>query len=312
MERPTPRPAPPSAGTDLHALDLHHGGVPQAIAAHALELGGGAFVLVDPGPGATRPRLEAALAETGLDLEGLQAILVSHVHLDHAGAAGALARRSGATVYAHPRAARHLLDPARLMASATRVYGDRMDALWGAMEPVPPDQLRVVEDGERFALGRHRVRALDAPGHAGHQHAWLLADGRAFPGDAAAIRLPGQRVLMPATAPPEIDLVAWPRTLDALAAARLDVLHLPHFGPVPDVAEHLEMLRTALVAWADVARAGIAAGEDDAALATRLERFLRAELAAAGVPAEGVDRAVRAAGPKMCAVGLRRALAPTV
>ena len=195
------------------------------------------------------------------------------------------------------------------MASATRVYGDRMDALWGPMEPVPADLLRVVEDGEAFALGAHRVRALAAPGHAGHQHAWLLADGRAFPGDAAAIRLPGQSVLMPATAPPEIDLVAWPRTLDALAAARLDALHLPHFGPVDDVADHLARLRAALDAWADVARTGIAAGEDDDALAARLERFLRAELAAAGVPQEGADRAIRAAGPKMCAVGLRRALA---
>jgi glyoxylase-like metal-dependent hydrolase (beta-lactamase superfamily II) len=195
------------------------------------------------------------------------------------------------------------------MASATRVYGDRMEALWGAMEPVPADQLRVLEDGEAVAIGPHRVRALAAPGHANHQHAWLLDDGRAFPGDAAAIRLPGQRVLMPATAPPEIDLVAWPRTLDALAATRPDALHLPHFGPVTDVADHLTRLRTALVAWADVARAGIAAGEDDAALAARLERFLRAELAADGVPAEGADRAVRAAGPHMCAVGLRRALA---
>jgi glyoxylase-like metal-dependent hydrolase (beta-lactamase superfamily II) len=294
---------------DLHTLDLHHDGVPHAIAAHALELGEGAFALVDPGPGATLPRLEAALAESGLDLQGLAAILVSHVHLDHAGAAGALARRTRARVYVHPRAARHLADPTRLMASATRVYGDRMDALWGAMEPVPADQLRVVEDGEAIDLGPHRVRALAAPGHANHQHAWLLADGRAFPGDAAAIRLPGQRVLMPATAPPEIDLIAWPRTLDALAAARLDALHLPHFGPVDDVADHLARLRAALIAWADVVRAGIAAGEDDDALAARLDRFLRAELAADGVPADAADRAVRAAGPRMCAVGLRRALA---
>lgn len=294
--------------SDLHALDLLHDGVPEAIAAHALELGGGAFALVDPGPGSTLPRLEAALAAAGLEPGGLQALLVSHVHLDHAGAAGALARRTGARVLCHPRAAPHLADPARLLASATRVYGERMDALWGAMESVPADQLRVLEDGEALALGRRRVRALAAPGHAGHQHVWLLDDGRAFPGDAAAIRLPDQDVLMPATAPPEIDLVAWGHTLDALAAARPDALHLPHFGRVDDVADHLTRLRTALVAWADVVRAGIAEGEDDDALAERLEAFLRDALAAAGVPAEGADRAVRAAGPRMCAVGLRRAL----
>ncbi|MDF1521390.1 MAG: MBL fold metallo-hydrolase [Trueperaceae bacterium] len=304
------------ATPDLTAIDLHHAGVPEMIAAHALDLGDGTFALVDPGPGATLPRLEAGLAELGLELDALGAILVSHVHLDHAGAAGALAGRSGATVYAHPRAAIHLADPSRLLASATRVYGDLMDALWGPMEPVPEAQLRVAEDGEAFVLGRHRVHALAAPGHAGHQHAWLLGDGRAFPGDAASIRLPGQDVIMPATAPPEIDLEAWPRTLDALAAARLDALHLPHFGVrggpagggADAVLEHLERVRTALQAWTDVARAGIAAGEDDAALAARLERFLRAELAAAGVPAEGADRAIRAAIPRMCAVGLRRAL----
>lgn len=293
-----------------HLLDLHHAGVPEAIGAYLLPTGGGAFALVDPGPGATLPRLEAAIAEAGFELAGLAGVLVTHVHLDHAGAAGALARRTGAAVFAHPRAAPHLADPGRLLASARRVYGAQLDELWGPMEPVPAGQLRVVEDGEAFAVGGLRARAIAAPGHANHQHAYALGDGRLHPGDAAAIRLPGVRTLLPATAPPEIDLDAWGRTLDAFEAAAPDVLLLPHFGPKTDVGDHLARLRAALDAWAQVARTGIEAGEHDRALADRLEAYLRAELAEEGAPAEAVARALRAAGPLMCAIGLRRALAP--
>jgi glyoxylase-like metal-dependent hydrolase (beta-lactamase superfamily II) len=289
-------------------VDLMHLDVPEAIASYLLPLGDGAFAVVDPGPGSTVARLESEVARAGFDLAALAAVFVTHVHLDHAGAAGALAERTGAFVVAHPRAAPHLIDPSRLLASAGRVYGDLMERLWGDMVPVPETQVRVVEDGETVSLGDHRLTALAAPGHAGHQHAYRLEDGRLFPGDAAAIRLPHQKTLMPATAPPEIDLAAWKRTLDTLEADPPTQLLLPHFGPVDDVGDHLARLRVALDTWADVVRTGLAAGEDDAALATRLEAFLRAELAAEGVPAEAADRAVRAAGPPMCVVGLRRAL----
>ncbi len=289
-------------------VDLLHLGVPEAIASYLVPLGDGAFAIVDPGPGSTLTHLETEVARAGFDLAALAAVFVTHVHLDHAGAAGALAERTGAFVVAHPRAAPHLADPARLLASAGRVYGDLMERLWGDMTPVPGPQLRVVEDGETVALGRRRFLALDAPGHAGHQHGYRLDDGRLFPGDAAAIRLPHQRTLMPATAPPEIDLVAWKRTIDTLEADLPVQLLLPHFGPVDDVAAHLARLRVALDTWAEVVRTGLSVGEDDGALATRLEAFLRTELATEGVPAEAADRAVRAAGPRMCAVGLRRAL----
>lgn len=294
----------------IRPLDLLHAGVPEAIGAYPLPTGHGGFALIDPGPGSTLARLEEAIADAGFELAGLHAILVTHVHLDHAGAAGALARRTGATVVAHTRAAPHLADPARLLASARRVYGARLDELWGPMEAVPTAQLRVVEDGESIDLGGGvRVRAIAAPGHANHQHAYLLDDGRLHPGDAAAIRLPGQRTILPATAPPEIDLDAWGRTLDAFAAVGPDVLLLPHFGPKTDVADHLARLRTGLETWAQVVREGVAAGEHDRGLADRIEAHLRAELTAEGAVEEAVTRALRAAGPLMCAIGLRRALA---
>lgn len=289
-------------------IDLHHVDVPEAIASYLVPLAGGAFALVDPGPGSTLGRLEAAIGEAGFEIEALTDVLVTHVHLDHAGGAGALAACTGATVHAHPRAARHLADPSRLLASATRVYGAHMDTLWGAMVPIPAARLRVVDDGGTIDLGPRRFTAIDAPGHARHQHAYRLDDGRLFPGDAAAIRLPHQRTLMPATAPPEIDLDAWDRTLDALSAAAPTQMLLPHFGPVDDVADHVARLRAALRTWADVVRRGVAAGQDDEAIAEALESYLRAELAAEGTPTEAANRAVRAAGPRMCVVGLKRAL----
>jgi len=292
----------------IHTLDLRHLGVAEAIASYLVPLDAGAFALVDPGPGSTLPRLEAAVADAGFELGALAAILVTHVHLDHAGAAGALAARTGARVVAHPRAAPHLTDPSRLLASARRVYGDRMDELWGPLEPVPTERLRVVAGGERVSVGSRAFQVIEAPGHAYHQHAYLLDDGALFPGDAAAIRLPGQRAIMPATAPPEIDLDAWNVTLDAFEAAGPALLLLPHFGPKTDVADHLARLRAALPAWAAVVRSGLDLGEDDAALADRLEAYLRAELAAEGVPPEAIDRNLRATGSRMCAVGLRRAL----
>ncbi len=292
----------------IRTLDLHDLGVAEAIAAYLVPLDAGAFALVDPGPGSTLPRLEAAIADAGFELDALTTILVSHVHLDHAGAAGALARRTGARVVAHPRAAPHLADPSRLLASAGRVYGARMDELWGAMEPVPPERLQVAAGGERLTLGSRTVDVVEAPGHAYHQHAYLLDDGALFPGDAAAIRLPGQRAIMPATAPPEIDLDAWNRTLDAFEAAGPELLLLPHFGPKDDVADHLARLRAALPAWSAGARGGLDLGEDDATLADRLEAYLRAELGAEGVAPEAIDRNLRATGTRMCVVGLRRAL----
>jgi glyoxylase-like metal-dependent hydrolase (beta-lactamase superfamily II) len=293
----------------IHALDLHHAGVPETIASYLVALDDGAFALVDPGPGSTLPRLEAAVGEAGHDLAALTTIFVTHVHLDHAGAAGTLAARTGAAVVAHPRAAPHLADPSRLLASARRVYGGQMEGLWGTMDPVPADRLQVVEDGDVVEFGGRRVIVIDAPGHANHQHAYLLDDGHLFPGDAAAIRLPRQRALMPATAPPEIDLDAWGRTLDRFDAAAPISLLLPHFGAKDDVVDHLARLRAALPVWAAVIRDGLDAGERDHELADRLEAHLRAELAAEGTPPEDTERAIRAAGPHMCAVGLRRALA---
>lgn len=293
-----------------HTLDLLHLGVPEAIASALLEAGDGRFALVDPGPGSTLPTLLARLAEHGCSLPQLGWIFVSHVHLDHAGAAGELAERSGAQVLAHPRAARHLLDPTRLLASAERIYGEAMPRLWGAMRPVPAGQLRVLEDGEEVRCGALRLRAIEAPGHARHQHAYLSDRGELFPGDAAAIRLPGQRTLMPATAPPEIDLEAWAHTLTRFEALPIEALHLPHFGVKHDVAPHFARLREALPRWAATVQRGLELAEDDDALAARLAAALRAELSAEGVDEGGIERALRAAGPRMCAVGLRRALQP--
>jgi glyoxylase-like metal-dependent hydrolase (beta-lactamase superfamily II) len=294
--------------TMVHTLDLHHQGVPELIAAHLIELEAGRCALVDPGPGRTLTRLRSELHTLGYEPRDIAAIFVTHVHLDHAGGAAELAIESGAPLYAHPRAAPHLLDPTRLWESARRIYGSQMDPLWGAMVPLPPGQLRVLQNGDRVDLAGTHLWAIEARGHANHQHAYLSIDGALFPGDAAAIRLPGQATPMPATAPPEIDLVAWAQTLATFAALPIGALYLPHFGPVHDVAAHLTRLRGALLQWSEVIAEGLAAGDDHPLLAARLEGFLRAELRREGVAADAADRAILAAGPMMCAIGLRRAL----
>ena len=293
-------------------VDLHFQGERGAIAAHLWPLAQGGFAVVDPGPGSTLPRLVEGMRHAGFDPADLRAILVSHVHLDHAGAAGALAQRTGATVIAHPRAASHLIDPSRLWRSAQRVYGDAMEHLWGGMESVPAEQVRVVAGGERVTIAGTRVHVIEAPGHARHQHAYASDDGDLFPGDACAIRFPGSRVIVPATAPPEIDLHAWPATLAAFAEAGIRTAWLPHFGAIVGegaVRDHLERVRVGLIVWSELVTSALALGEEAAAIADRLEAFIRRSFAVEGMDALA-ERGVRSAGPRMSVDGLVRALAP--
>lgn len=214
-------------------------------------------VLIDPGPsssvGALLPLLDAAPP---------RAIALTHIHLDHAGAAGTLARRyPDAEVWVHERGAPHMVDPAKLLASATRLYGEDMQRLWGEVLPVPAERLRVLRGGER--VGPFAVAYT--PGHASHHVAYLHEpSGRAFAGDVAGVRIGDGAVIAP-TPPPDIDLEAWRASLDVLEAWRPSSLAVTHFGSHEDVAEHLAALREHL---AEVER--WAAEGDEASFAARL------------------------------------------
>jgi glyoxylase-like metal-dependent hydrolase (beta-lactamase superfamily II) len=220
-------------------------------------------VLIDPGPASSLDSLLAALPG-----EKPRAILLTHIHLDHAGGTGTLVRRwPDLEVYVHRRGAPHLADPAKLIASATRLYGTHMERLWGEVAPVPEPNLRPLDGGET-PLG---FEVAYTPGHASHHVSYLHgSSGTAFVGDVAAVRIPPANFVIPPTPPPDIDLEAWEASLDRVLAWRPDRLALTHFGSVSSPAEHMEVVRKRLREQGERARTS---GPDE------FERDLRSDVA---------------------------------
>lgn len=229
----------------IEVLDLGYRDTPMTIAAF-LVFGedGGAPVLVETGPESTLPALERGLAAHGVESGDIRHVLLSHIHLDHAGAAGWWATR-GARVYVHPRGAPHLIDPSKLIASATRIYGDQMDALWGPITPAPAEFVTGIEDGDKIEIAGLEFTAIETPGHARHHHVYRLGDV-AFTGDAAGIRIPGSTWIDLPAPPPEFDLEVWKGTLDRLRRENFATFYRTHFGPSGDVAAELDRFEALL------------------------------------------------------------------
>jgi glyoxylase-like metal-dependent hydrolase (beta-lactamase superfamily II) len=221
----------------MRTIDLEHMGREHVICCWEVD-----GVLVDPGPQSCEETLIAAL-----DGETPRALLLTHIHFDHAGAAGALVRRwPDVPVYVHERGARHMADPARLVASVTRLFGeDGMRKLWGEVVAVPEANLRVLEGGESGVEGAFRVAYT--PGHASHHVSYLHEEtGTAFVGDVAGVRIPPANFTMAPTPPPDIDVAAWEQSLKTLREWDPQTLALTHFGPVHEVGEQLEVVRERL------------------------------------------------------------------
>ncbi len=233
---------------NIHILDTHFQGMEQVTAVYLL-IGPEGPVLVETGPGSTLTAVLDALAAHGYRPGDIGHVLLTHIHLDHAGAAGWWANQ-GAQIYVHPLGAPHLIDPGKLLASATRIYGDRMDTLWGDIQPAPAERVTLLHDGDIVRAGGLTLTALDTPGHANHHHSYLLdtPDGRiAFTGDAAGVRLPHVEVVDLPAPPPEFHMETWLATLDKLEAAAPKALYPTHYGRVADVHGHLSALRTLMV-----------------------------------------------------------------
>ena len=296
--------AQPLEGVAL--LDTRHMGYQGTVGAYLVPGPGGSFALIESGPGSTLGTLEAAVREAGFEPDGLSSVLVTHIHLDHAGAAGTLARRYNAEVYVHENGAPHLLDPGRLMKSAARIYGDMMDMLWGEMESVPQGLLRVVRDMDTFQAAGKRFDVRHTPGHASHHVAYLMDGSAMFTGDAAAIKLPGSEVVRPALPPPEVDLETWEDSLQVIRQAGPERLLLTHFGEVRDVDAHLNEVSEKNAAWAEEVLTGLQQGETDAALESRLARLAADELAAENAPKNVVERHRVTSNDAMTVMGLKR------
>jgi glyoxylase-like metal-dependent hydrolase (beta-lactamase superfamily II) len=211
------------------------------------------LVLIDPGPGSTLEALLDGLRVAGFDPQDLTHILVTHVHLDHAGVVGSLARRfPKAQVFVHKLGAPHLKDTSKLIASAQRIYGERMQPLWGEIEAVPIEQLKILEGNEILNLAGRRLEVHYTPGHAVHHIVLFDAhSGELFAGDVAGVRLQGVDYVRPPTPPPDVDLEAWSSSLDLIKRLRPDVLYISHYGSVTNILPHISSLRERLYGWGD-------------------------------------------------------------
>ena len=251
----------PALATGLDYLDLQFLGQPGVIATAVLH-GRQGVGLIDPGPSTTLPRLETTLAERGIALRDVHAILLTHIHLDHAGGTGVLLEKCPhARVYVHERGAPHLIDPSRLIASASRLYAPDMARLWGEIRPVPADRVRVLgpagPSDARAAMRLDPIVVADrelqvawTPGHAWHHVSYFAADARlAFVGDTAGICRPSGRIVLPPTPPPDIDLEAWRTSTDLILGWHPDVLFLTHFGPQSSPRVHVQDLWTRIEDW---------------------------------------------------------------
>ena len=286
--------APLAAGLDY--VDLDFLGRPQIIATGVLH-GAGGLALIDPGPSTTIATLERKLGAKGMSFRDVQAILLTHIHLDHAGATGTLVDSCpDARVFVHHRGAPHLSAPAGLLASATRLYGADMDRLWGEVRAVPAERLHILNEQDAFEVVGHAVESVWTPGHASHHVSYFLPAARiAFVGDTAGISRPGGRLVLPATPPPDIDLAQWRQSIDRILAWDPELMFLTHFGPYPSPRVHFQELWTRLEAWSQRVRGLLASPGTDTEHADTFTREISDELvrAAGRVEAQGYADAGR-------------------
>jgi glyoxylase-like metal-dependent hydrolase (beta-lactamase superfamily II) len=257
-------------GPGVIEIDTLLGGWERMTAGYLIE--GPAPVLIETGSQSSVPALLEALAELGVGPEDLAGVAVTHIHLDHAGGVGDVARAfPNATVYVHEKGARHLIDPDRLVRSAAMVYGDLLDSLYGRLDPTPAERVHVLADGEEIPIGPGRtLTTIDSPGHAKHHLALHdSSSGILFAGDALGVRLPDVGVLRPATPPADFDLDQAVDSMHKFAARRPSGLALAHYGLLNDTDELLAEAEGELRRWAGIAEEAWRAGDDIAEALTR-------------------------------------------
>ena len=270
-------------------VDVLHQGRPGVIGTGVLESTEGVG-LVDPGPTACLTSLEDGLLDLGARLEDVRAIFLTHIHLDHATAAGAIVRRCReARVYVHPKGARHMVDPTRLLESATRIYGDAMDRLWGEFVPVPIDNVREVDEGARITFGERNFDVAYVPGHAKHHVSYFEeATGAAWIGDVGGIRLAGGPTV-PVTPPPDIDVDLWRGSMSRVLEWSPSRLVPTHFGVVDRPGEHFAALERSLLAWAEEVRTSLEGAEEGTDADDPLRAAAFADWVRAGLEARAHD-----------------------
>lgn len=245
----------PALASGIDYVDLNFLGRP-AIIATAILHGSSGIALVDPGPGSTLATLEGELRKKGITFKDVRQLLITHIHLDHAGSTGAIVERyPHIEVFVHERGAPHMVDPSKLLSSAGRLYGQDMDRLWGEVRPVAASRIRVLKGGETFPVAGKDVRVEYTPGHASHHVSFFEPASRmAFVGDTAGIRRGDGKYVMPPTPPPDIDIEAWHVSQQKILAWDPDTLFLTHFGPVHGARQHMQAMFENMAEWSRIVR----------------------------------------------------------
>jgi glyoxylase-like metal-dependent hydrolase (beta-lactamase superfamily II) len=271
---------------DLNFMDTEH------VIASFLLLGDGSAALVETGPTTCLNSLAEGLKNHGVSGGDVEQVFLTHIHLDHSGASGHLAAlRPNATFYVHEVGYPHLVDPSKLLKSATRIYGERMEELWGEARPVPEDRLEVLKGEEQLEAADGVLVAHYTPGHAYHHLAYLEPEtGALFTGDVAGIRLPGQSYVRPPTPPPEIDMEAWKRSIELIRQMAPESLWPTHFGRFDDAQRQLNELEQRLRDWLSFVEERMDGGIERDEIAEELKARGDAEMLAEGTGLEDSER----------------------
>lgn len=287
----------------VHTLDLGFMGREQTIAAFLIESHAGP-ILVETGPYSTFPKLEKEINARGYQVSDIRHVFLSHIHLDHAGAAWAFAEK-GATIYLHPFGAKHMQDPSKLMESARRIYQDQMDSLWGQMKAIPANLLAEVGDGAKIEVGQYQLKALYTPGHAVHHIAWKL-DDILFAGDVAGVKIGSNGFVVPPCPPPDINIEVWIESLNLLRTLDISTVYLTHFGKVDHIENHFNDLEESLLDWATWMKPQYEAGRNVKEIIPEFEAYVRNQLIKHGMDEEGLKKYESANPSWMSVTGLMR------
>jgi glyoxylase-like metal-dependent hydrolase (beta-lactamase superfamily II) len=287
----------------IHTIDLQHLGLPGRIASYLIDAPAGP-ILIETGPSSCHRALVEGLARHGFAPDDVEHIFVTHIHLDHAGAAGWWAAR-GATIYVHEIGAPHLIDPSKLAASAARLYGDRMEKLWGDIPPTASDRVRTLTDSETVVAAGLEIEALATPGHAFHHHVYRVGTS-AFTGDLAAIVTPENRLVEIPTPPPEYDLELWHQSIERVRALKLSTIYPTHFGQVDTVDQHLDCVHQLLSEGTDLVHQKLLDGQSRRQIDSAFSDWTSDRLRQAGASAEQLREITNFNPPSLSLAGILR------
>lgn len=290
----------------VYIIDALHLGSPNVICVALVESGPNELVIVDSGPESVFNSVVAGIRKLGFQPEHVRHLLASHVHLDHTGGAWRWAEKFGTKIYVHPKGAPHLVDPARLVASATRIYGDKMDYLWGTVGAIPAERVIAVDDGAVLRFGSRQFRVLYTPGHAQHHNSyWLETEKTLFAGDVAGVLI-RQGPPIPPFPPPDIHLESWKESLDKIRALKAVSLHVTHFGRVDDPIRSLDALEKRLFGWADWMKQRLVESKSETEIIPEFQKFTESELLSNGAKPEDLSTYEQADPASMSVSGLIR------